>query len=187
MLDGQHRMTHESKMFCHLVYERHLNPLRYNGIMLFDDIVVFPLWNLSGVYCGYQQYRPDADKQQKNDPREGRYYTSLHGNKNEKPLGIWGLETFDYRRDFLIITEGIFDAAQFHNLGFPAVALLSSSHKNYRNWLTSISRKVYKVEDDHGSKLGPYQAMELPEGRTDAGECSSIEIYKMVRNALQFS
>ena len=165
-------------MYRHLI-SRNLNIELYNGIMVFDDVVIFPLWNLSGQFCGYQQYRPEADKKQKNDPREGRYYTSIHGGKHNKPLAVWGLETYHYRTDILIITEGIFDANRFHNFNLPAVALLTSSYKHYRNWLTSTGRKIYKVEDDHGSSLGPYESLCIPEGRGDVGECTDEEVEQM--------
>ncbi len=161
--------------------DRHLDIDKYNGIMLFEDVIIFPLWNLSGQFVGYQQYRPFADKACKNDPRDGRYYTSLHGNKGEKPLAVWGLESFDYDPKIVVIVEGIFDACRLHNHGVPCVALLTSSHKHFRNWLTSLGRKVYKVEDDHGSKLGPYQALDIPEGRADIGDSSCKEILDMLK------
>ena len=164
----------------HHLIERYLNTNRYSGVMVFDDVIIFPMWNLSGMMVGYQQYRPGADKTRKNDPRDGRYYTSVHGDKYSKPIAIWGLESFDYRGDILVITEGIFDASRFHNMGIPAVALLSSSYKHYRNWLTSTGRKVYKVEDDHGSSLGTYQNLLIPEGRNDVGECTDEEVVGVI-------
>lgn len=168
-----------TEMYNHLI-ERGLYPENYNGIMTFDDVVIFPLWNLSGQMVGYQQYRPEASKERKNDPREGRYYISLHGDKNEKPIGVWGLESLSMDPHILIITEGIFDACQFHRFGVPAIALLNSSYKHYRNFLTCLGRKIYKVEDDHGSKLGPYTNIELPEGKTDVGECDEFEVFDML-------
>ncbi len=122
----------------------------------------------------------------KNDPREGRYYTSLHGDKNEKPLAVWGLESLDYDHRYVVIVEGIFDACRLHNMGVPSVALLTSSHKHARNWLTSLGRKVYKIEDDHGSKLGPYDELKVPEGRGDLGECLDDEIGEMLCNQLRY-
>lgn len=160
--------------------QRHLDVDRYNGIMFMGDVIIFPLWNLSGQFVGYQQYRPGASKERRNDPRDGRYYTSLHGDKNEKPLAVWGLESLTYDRRYVVIVEGIFDACQLHNMDVPCVALLTSSHKHCRNWLTSLSRKVYKVEDDHGSKLGPYEQLKIPEGRNDLGDCLEDEIGEML-------
>lgn len=160
--------------------ERYLNIDLYSCIMVFDDVIIFPLWNLSGQMIGYQQYRPGADKKQKNDPREGKYYTSLHGDKNEKPLAMWGLESYSYRSNVLILTEGIFDACRMHNNGIPAVALLTGSYKHFRNWLYCQPRKIFKVDDDHASQLGPYENLDLPEGRSDLGECSSAEVKDII-------
>lgn len=159
--------------------DRHLDIDKYT-IWIGDDVITFALWDLSGRLCGTQQYRPFADKKQKNNPREGRYYTSLHGDKNEKPLAVWGLESLTMRSDVLVVCEGIFDACRLHNVSVPAVALLTSSHKHFRNWLFSLNRKVYKVEDDHGSKLGPYPSLVLPEGREDLGDCTDEEVVEMM-------
>jgi hypothetical protein len=156
--------------------ERHLDISLYNGIQVFNDVVIFPLWNLSGMWCGYQQYRPYADKKAKNDPRKGRYYTSVHGDKSQRPLSVWGLESYHLRDDVLVITEGIFDACRLHNIGIPSVALLTSSYKHSKNWLTSTGRKIYKVEDDHGSKLGPYTKLNLPNDKNDLGDCTNEEV-----------
>lgn len=174
--------------------KRHLNDRQlwlslYDGIQIVEeeDLVIFPLWNLSGQMVGYQQYRPNATKDKKNDPREGRYYTSLHGNKYEKPLGVWGLETYHFDSRYLFITEGIFDACRLHNLGIPAVALLNSSHKHYKNWLTSTGRRIIKVEDDHGSSLGPYENLSIPSDRSDLGECTDDEIFDALLNSIGIS
>lgn len=168
--------THLIKQNLLHLQTRSLSVEKYPSIVVLTDVIIFPLWNLSGQYVGYQQYRPNTDKKKKNNPREGRYYTSLHGKWYEKPLGIWGLESYHYRDDILFICEGIFDACRLHNLGLPAVALLNSSHTHFKNWLTSTGRKIYKVEDKAGSRLGPYENVSLPEYRDDLGECTDGEI-----------
>lgn len=160
--------------------DRHLDISKYDGIQFGDDFVIFPLWNLSGQFVGYQQYRPDASKERKNDPREGRYYTSLHGDKGNKPLAVWGLESLSYDSSYLVVVEGIFDACRLHNFNIPCVAALTSNTKHLRGWLTSLGRKIYKVEDDHGSKLGPYKNLGIPSGRGDLGESTDEEIKEML-------
>jgi len=99
--------------------------------------------------------------------------------KNEKPIAIWGLESLQYRKDIIVITEGVFDAVRFHNYNIPAVALLSSSYKPYKNWLLSLGRKIYKCEDESGSGLGPFPNIECPE--KDFGECSVDQMDKIIR------
>lgn len=160
----------------HLV-ERRLDVNLYNGIEIVqsEGIVVFPIWNLSGQYIGFQQYRPSAAKEAKNHPKEGRYYTLLSGARKNKSLGMWGLETYHYHRDVLFIAEGIFDACRLHNTGMPAVALLNSSHKHYRSWLNSTGRKIIKVEDCDGSLLGPYPSLALPQYADDLGDVETDE------------
>lgn len=161
---------------------RHMDVDLYSGIMIFDDVAIFPLWNLTGVYCGYQQYRPNASKERKNDPRDGRYYTSLHGDKNEKPLAMWGLESYHMDSRYLVIVEGVFDAVRLHNHGIPAIATLTSNTKHLRNWLTCTGRKIFKVDDDHGSNLGRYENINLPDGVKDLGDCSEENINNIVKH-----
>lgn len=168
-------MATEKELRKHLE-DRHMDLSRYSGVYFGDDVVIFSLWNLSGQMVGYQQYRKDAEKEAKNHPREGRYYTSIHGKKYEKPLAVWGLESLCYDPRILVIVEGIFDAVRLHNRDVPAIALLSSSHKHYKSWLNSLGRKIYKVEDDHGSSLGPYAPLIIPPGVEDLGACTEEQL-----------
>ena len=157
---------------------RHMDVSRYSSIHLDEEngLVLFLLWNLSGQLVGYQQYRPSASKKGQNNPRENRYYTSIHGNRNEKPLAVWGLETLAYRKDLLVICEGVFDACRLHNQGIPAIATLTGTPRHLDLWLFSLGRKLYTVPDDHGSKLGRYEELQLPPDRGDLGECTEEEI-----------
>lgn len=105
-----------------------------------DRVAYFPLWTLSGVYAGYQAYRPDADKVQKNDEK-GRYYT-YRGNKlipkHVKHVAVWGMESWKLSTT-LFITEGIFDAARLTQRGYSAVAVLSNDpNTSTLNWLRMV-------------------------------------------------
>ena len=82
--------------------ERYLNPDLYT-VSWDDETASFALWNLSGQWCGYQQYRPFAPKTLRNDPRGARYFTWA-----KDRLVVWGLESWDFRKDVLFVTEGVF-------------------------------------------------------------------------------
>lgn len=122
-----------------------------------DRVATFPLWTLAGVFAGYQAYRPDADKVQKND-EAGRYYTYrgkklLHGpnedRKDIKHVAVWGMESW-YLSNTLFVTEGIFDAARLTDLGVSAVAVISNDpNTSTRNWLSIVrqTRPVVAVCD----------------------------------------
>ena len=105
-----------------------------------ERVAFFPLWNLSGQLVGYQAYRPDAEKVQKNDTK-GRYYTYKGDKmvpKHNKTVAVWGLESW-LRSTVLFITEGIFDAARLTRLGYSAVAVLSNDpNTSTRNWLRQV-------------------------------------------------
>lgn len=105
-----------------------------------NAVATFPLWNLNGQLCGYQAYRPDADKVKKNDEK-GRYYT-YRGDKlfrkQCKSVAIWGLESW-HLSNVLFVTEGVFDAARLTNIGISAVALLSNNPDSItKNWLYCV-------------------------------------------------
>ena len=51
--------------------ERYLNPDLYT-VSWDDETACFALWNLSGQWVGYQQYRPFAPKTARNDPKRLR-------------------------------------------------------------------------------------------------------------------
>lgn len=157
--------------------DRHLQIERYSGVYLDHDeeVVTFLLWNLSCQLCGFQQYRPGADKKKKNCPRDGKYYTIKGDEGQSKKISLWGIETLEYRKDILFITEGIFDAVRLHNFDIPAIAIMGSSYKPYKEWLLSSGRKIYKVSDDHASKLGPYPNLDIGDYE-DLGEMDEESI-----------
>jgi hypothetical protein len=116
-----------------------------------DRVASFPLWNLSGQYSGYQSYRPDADKVQKNDEK-GRYYT-YRGTKlipkHSKTVTVWGLESW-LLSSTLFVTEGIFDAARITELGASAIAVLSNDPStSTKNWFMCVrqTRPVVAICD----------------------------------------
>ena len=130
-----------------------------------ERIATYPLWNLSGQLCGYQAYRPEASKVQKND-EAGKYYTyrgkKLAPDRLERPnknraVSVACMESW-YLTNTLFVTEGYFDAVRFTELGVSAVALLSNDPSpDLQNWLMFVrqERPVVAICDPGraGSKL----------------------------------
>lgn len=126
----------------------------------YDDVervASFPLWNLSGQLCGYQAYRPDAAKVQKNDLK-GRYYT-FRGekllSKHCKTVTVWGLESW-YLTNTLFVTEGVFDAARLTEKGYSAVATMTGTpDTSTKLWFKMVreQRPVVSVCDYGVEKL----------------------------------
>lgn len=133
--------------------ERHLDPSAYS-VFLDDEggMATFLLFDLSGRVVGYQQYRPNAPKMLKNDPREGRYYTYVTGKKEERQIALWGFESWDFSPGLLFLTEGIFKSSMFHAAGYSSLATLSNNPKFIKEWLSLISgqRKIVMVGDNDG-------------------------------------
>ena len=158
--------------------ERGLDPRLYT-VSWDDETACFALWNLSGQWVGYQQYRPFAPKTTRNDPREGRYFTWARDR-----LAVWGLETWDFRQDVLFLTEGVFDACKLHNLGLPAVAVLANDPKRLRPWLGSLARRTVAVcdADAAGAKLGRLCDRALTvQGGKDLGDMTQLQVLDFVR------
>ena len=149
-----------------------------------DDncLATLPLWNLSGQLVGYQQYRPLASKEAKNDPREGRYFTRLKENK----VGVWGLESFNLSPT-LFICEGIFDAARISALGHAALALLSYNiSKPTASWLGCVRscRRVVAIcdADDSGRRLAKYgTTSHVVSGYKDLGDASESYVQEVIK------
>ena len=139
------------KMLAH-VQSRHVDTnLHKVWVDDVERVATFPLWNLSGQFAGFQAYRPERDKVQKND-LQGKYYT-YRGDKlvprKCQTVTVWGLESW-YLSNTLFVTEGIFDAARLTNIGVSAVAVLSNDPTmDTRNWLHCVrqTRRVVAVCD----------------------------------------
>lgn len=158
--------------------ERHLDPTKYH-VSWDEEVATFSLFNLSGQMVGYQNYRWNSNKKKNNDPRESRYYTWMEKDK----LAVWGLETFYYRNDLLFLTEGVFDAVRLHNLGLPAIAVLSNNPKKLRGWLRTLNRHVVAICD--GDKAGRQLAKLGDEAvilndDEDLGDLSEKKVKKVV-------
>lgn len=111
-----------------------------HSVSVDGDVACFYLFTLSGKIAGYQNYNWKAGKEKRND-EHGRYYT-YRGEKlipkHSKDVAVWGLESW-YLSTTLFVTEGIFDAARFTELGHSAVAVLSNNPStSTKNWFTCI-------------------------------------------------
>lgn len=146
-----------------------------------SKVATFPLWNLSGQLVGYQQYRPGASKERKNDPRDGRYFTRLKDSK----IGVWGLESY-HLSDTLFITEGIFDAARISYFGYAALATLSNDiADSTANWVRTVrsSRHIVAVCDDDvaGRRLAKYgSTTHIVSGYKDLGEAPQEYVQQLI-------
>jgi len=153
---------------------RDLDVSKYSGVVA---VYTFPLWNLMGQMVGYQQYRPDADKERKLNPKDMRYYTYLPSNTNT----AWGLETLNPRKVNLLVVEGIFDAVKLHNAGCNALAVLANNPRPLKSWLHTLGYNIVPVCE--GDKAGRMLASlatgdiveYLPEG-VDVGDMTAEQV-----------
>lgn len=155
----------------------------YPNVAVTEDVVTFPLYNLSGQMVGYQTYNPSLPKLHIDDPKLARYYTYVTkptASKNSE-LAVWGLETVKWNDSVLFLTEGIFDACRLHMFALPAIAVLSNNPVHLTSWLKTMpSVKVACVQGDTaGQKLAKYgdECVMLPEGK-DIGDLKNREFLR---------
>lgn len=161
---------------------RHMN-LGIHRVWLDNEeyMATFPLLNLSGQLVGYQQYRPLANKEKKNNPKEGRYFTYT----KKDTRGVWGLESWKFSKT-LFVTEGIFDACRLTNRGYSAIATLSNDPKHLCNFFYIISqdRPIVTIcdNDDAGKKLAKYGTLFHIMDKGDLGDASEEYVENLLRH-----
>ena len=121
----------------------------------FNEVFTFYLYDFGGNLTGYQQYRPLGDKSYRRNPKEGKYFTHITPGR----VGVWGLQ-YHCPSPIMVITEGVFKAVRFHNLGINAIAVLSNDpvHLKQQLYLLSLTYDLVVVPDPDkaGSKLTKY-------------------------------
>jgi len=148
--------------------ERHFNIDLYTDVVVSDNMVVFPLWNLSGQMVGYQQYNPSGKKDRCNDPKNNKYYTYISKTNKKIALTAWGLQVLDPSKRTIYLLEGIFKACRFHNYGLNALAVLGNNPKHLKTWLKTLGYDLVSVcdGDKAGRRLAKYgdKSIFLPDG-----------------------
>lgn len=116
-----------------------------------NNLLTVHIYNLDGLFTGYQRYNPIGNKDKKSN-LESKYFT--YATKGEK--AFWGLETIDYSKDTLYVVEGLFKASALHRLGFNAICVFGNSAKHLSDVLLSFNMKLVAVcdNDDAGLILG---------------------------------
>jgi len=154
--------------------------------------VFFYLYNLSGQLVGFQKYNPNYEKTgQSNldDPRMAKYFTWVTEEGKGKAIGVWGLETTDFRDDFIFVTEGIFDAARIHEAGYPAIAsLCNNPSDSLKSWLVTLPQKKIVIYDNDAAgrklkKVGDY-SFTVPHGK-DMNDLKPLEAKLFLEDCLR--
>ena len=160
-------------------------------IVLDEDerTATIPLWNLSGQWNGYQQYRPDANKEKSNHPKLARYYT--HCRKSKEAITLGGLETYqDTPR--LFVVEGWFDAVPLWERGIACVFTCGIPDKTLQHWFRVQDKPVITLLDpgiDRGMRKqfkSFSDVMVEPESlglNCDVGSMSNLDVDRMLNLA----
>ncbi len=143
-----------------------------------NDVATFYLWNLSEQLVGYQQYRRNANKVQKNDTK-GRYFTF----RKLPTVAVWGVESLHLTPKIVFVTEGIFDACRLTEKGISAIAILSNdSSCDIKNWLFMLNRKIVAVcdNDKAGKKLQKFGDEAVFMDEKDLGDASDESVDALI-------
>ena len=145
-----------------------------------NRVATFYLYNMTGMLCGYQQYRPDATKSYHNDPKLGRYYTY----RKQPTLALFGVESLPLNNKVVFLTEGVFDACRLTKRGYAALAVLSNdpSHELH-NFLYCLNRKVVAVCDNDvaGKKLAKFGDVAVYTADKDLGDSTDEFVDHLLR------
>lgn len=164
---------------------RNYDPSRYQTTWFDHDenIVVFPVYDLSGRLVGYQQYRPNVTAKRLNHPKDARYFTYLP----REVFGCWGYQTAQHS-PFVFVQEGVFDASPLHMLNMPAVTLLGATNRHVLHNLKLQGKKTLCLADNDKAGLALAAACDyslvLP---TDVGELSLEEVFSYASTLLDRS
>ena len=154
-----------------------------SGFVLGDEVATFYLYNPHGKLVGYQQYRPGASKEKKNDPKQGRYFTYLPREVD----GFWGLE--QDQGGPLFVVEGIFKAAKLHNLGFSAIAVLGASPVRLKSWFRAVrcQRLLFAIGDADKAGAGLVRIVGTGlQSPRDLDEMTDKEVLALVKTVFNF-
>lgn len=144
-----------------------------------NRVATFYLYNLSGQIVGFQEYRPDQEKLQNNDPR-GRYFTY----RGQPTVTAFGVESLDLSPHVVFIVEGIFDATRITGRGYSALAALSNSpSKDFGNFLSMLSRRVVAVCDNDvpGKELAKFGNCCVVTTEHDLGDSSEEFVTELLK------
>lgn len=156
----------------------------YSNIYVDDEIVAFPMYNLSGKCYGYQCYNPTQPKKEVGDYKKQKYFswTTKPCASRDSELVVWGLETVNWLDPFFFITEGIFDACRLHWHGLPAVAMMGCNPVHLGGWLMAMPQhKIACVQGDKpGKNLAKFgdSVLNLPEAH-DVGSLPEDEFLRI--------
>lgn len=120
-----------------------------------NEVVTFPLWNLSGQFSGTQIYRWDKSKDAQRNPHDQKYFTyAPRGN-----ISVYGLQLLpDSYLGPIYLVEGIWEVIAGCFFGIPCVAALGRNPKHLMNWINSIPNPVVTLSqpDEAGKDLRKY-------------------------------
>jgi DNA primase len=161
---------------------RHMNLELHRPIVDEEErVATFYLYTVTGKFVGYQQYRPDSDKTKNNHPKEARYFTY----RKQPALAVWGVESLHLSPNVVFLTEGIFDACRFTEIGYSAVASLTNNPQaDLKNWLRMLHRRVVAVcdNDTAGKRLAKFGHQAVFTEQKDLGDESEDFVLNLIKN-----
>lgn len=138
-----------------------------------EEVVTFPLWNLSGQMVGYQQYNWRMPKSRGNNPKEQKYYTHLP----KGTIGVYGLDLLEEGYlGTIFLVEGIWEAFMGMCFGIPCIAVLGVGRKGVSKqtklWLDTLPNVIVPLcqADEAGkglAKIRPRHAITLSQDLDD--------------------
>lgn len=153
-----------------------------------EQVATFLLYNLSRQIVGYQQYRPNGGKGDRSvHPKLMKYYNYISKPcaSKDAQIAVWGVQTVNFKTNYVFLTEGIFDAVKLHNLGLEAVAVLCNNPKHIKSWIRGLNKFTISICDNDaaGRKLASLADLALfPEEDKDLGDMTESEVIQLLNS-----
>jgi DNA primase len=127
------------------------DPNEFGFIDRVNELYTRFIYNTSGQIVGYQKYNHRADKNKRNSPSEGRYFTYF----GEGKTGCMGIENITPNLP-LYIVEGMFEQITATQYSLNCVAVLGNHPKHLRNYFACYPHNIIALcqDDKAGHMLG---------------------------------
>jgi hypothetical protein len=107
----------------------------------------FYLYTATGQMAGYHVYKPNAPKKAER-PRDAKYFTHMAKHGKHITPALYDFDCLDFSKDYLMITEGMFDHFTLKRAGFNSVPALNNNPQHLKNLLFQLPfKRIIAIED----------------------------------------
>lgn len=154
--------------FGSIVLEGGMDLYNFDGLCKWHDHLVFPITDSLGQIVGLVGYNPLSKLMKQSNEENGTSYEIPHKYSHSSkyvftrgrylfiPLGYDKMLNSDY----LILTDGVFDAISFSSLGFVSASALGSNLTKEIMFILSFVKNLYVAHDNDNAGMDFYKKIQ---------------------------